>query len=217
MAGPKPFLRYWSGSIPGRISDGMADRASVRDKELIDAIEASVPVSFDGSVWRVVRADRDPVSGSRPRGRWDDGTFDVLYTSMEKDGALAEMYFHLSRGQPVIPSKMAFRCYEVRCQLRRTLRLVDAADLAVLDIDPDRFGALDYSGRTGEYPRTQEVGEAAHFLGFDGLVVPSARFRCANAVVFTDRMPPGSISVVSDLGVVDWKAWRDDQADERSG
>ena len=86
----------------------MIQRRRVRDNTLIDAIEASRADEFEGLVWRVVREDRDPTRGSSPGGRWDDGTFDVLYTSLESNGALAELYFHILRGQPVFPSKMVF-------------------------------------------------------------------------------------------------------------
>ena len=73
-----------------------------RDNALIDALEAIEPVVFSGTVWRLVRDGRNPLQCSASGGRWDDGSFDVLYTSMSRDGSLAEMRFHLMRGQPVM-------------------------------------------------------------------------------------------------------------------
>ena len=55
---------------------------SVRDNTLIDALEWSEVELFEGILWRVVRDGRDPRLCSSPGGRWDDRTFDVLYTSL---------------------------------------------------------------------------------------------------------------------------------------
>ena len=100
-----------------------------RDNNLIDAIEAIDPIEYSGTVWRVVRVGRDPLQCSRSGGRWDDGTFDVLYTSEKKEGAIEEMRFHLLRGQPVIPSQM-YRVFEIDLALERSLRLLDLDALA---------------------------------------------------------------------------------------
>ncbi len=186
----------------------MIQRRKVRDAALLDALEASTAIEFEGAIWRVVRRGRDPVLGSSPGGRWDDGTFDVLYTSLERDGALAEMYFHLMRGQPIFPSQMEFRLYELSVALRRVLQLVDTASLEALGLVAPKFGSLEYERKQEEYPRMQEIGEAAHFLEFDGLVVPSARWTCQNLVVFTDRVPPEALGMVREHGPVDWDAWK---------
>lgn len=186
----------------------MTERRQIRDNALIDAFEALPETVFDDIVWRVVRGDRDPLRGSASGGRWDDGTFDVLYTSMESDGAVAELYYHLSRGQSVFPSKMQFRRYEIQANLSRSLRLADMTALQNLGMDTSRFGALNYEQKQHEYPRTQEIAEIAHFLDFDGLVVPSARWECRNVVIFTDRVPPESLSVENDHGPVNWDEWK---------
>ncbi len=93
-----------------------------RDNRLIDAIEAIDPVVFEGNVWRLVRDGRDPLICSASGGRWDDGTFDVLYTSLARSGALEEMRFHLMRGQPVMPSKVKYRMFEIELSLGRALQ-----------------------------------------------------------------------------------------------
>jgi RES domain-containing protein len=186
----------------------MADPRRLRDAALIDALEAAPSVPLQGTVWRVVREGRDVLQGSSYGGRWDDGTFDVLYTSRMADGAIAEMYFHLSRGQPVIPSKVAYHLYEIRAALQRAANLADLAALAALGVDTSRYGALSYLERVQEYPRPQEIAETAYFVGFDGLIVPNARFDCLNVVLFCDRVPPEAIEVVRDHGVVRWDVWR---------
>lgn len=178
-----------------------------RDYELLDAIEAIDPVDFEGSVWRTAREGNDPCRCSRSGGRWDDGSFDILYTSETPDGAIAERYFHLKRGQPVFPSRPRYRLHEISCRLNRALRLVDMAALERLGVDSSKYGRLSYQERTVEYPRTQDIGEAAHFLGFDGLIVPSARWNCRNVVLFCDEVPPEAYYHVEDHNLIDWDVW----------
>ena len=64
----------------------MAGRRA-RDLKLLDALDALPRIPFEGTAWRAVRERRDPLQGHPSGGRWDLGTFDVLYTSMEPNGA----------------------------------------------------------------------------------------------------------------------------------
>ncbi|MGP0092048.1 MAG: RES family NAD+ phosphorylase [Xanthobacteraceae bacterium] len=185
----------------------MAGPHRIRDSALIDALESISPVSFDGSIWRVVRDGRDVLACCAVGGRWDDGTFDVLYTSRTGDGATAEMYFHLSRGQPVIPSRVNYRLFELRVAMDNALQLVDLDAVARLGVDTSRYGLLSYADRGQECPRTQEIAEAAIFTGFDGLIVPNARWNCANVILFCDRVFPDGCEVVKDHGLINWNAW----------
>jgi RES domain-containing protein len=185
----------------------MAQIRRRRDNTLIDAVETHRPVQFEGTVWRVVRETRSPLACARSGGRWDDGTFDVLYTAAERDGAIAEMYFHLARGQPVFPSQVRYELHELSVTLERALKLADLAALAALGRDTARYGQLSYDARTDEYPRSQDIAEVAHFLEFDGLIVPSARWACSNIILFCDRVPPAAMEAVRAHGLVDWADW----------
>ena len=185
----------------------MVAQHRVRDSALIDALESIAPVPFKGRVWRVVRAGRDVLMGSAAGGRWDDGTFDVLYTSQTGDGATAEMHYHLSRGQPVIPSKVIYQLFELRVAVPKTLNLVNLDAIARLAVDTKRYGSLSHADRHLEYPRTQDVAETAHFVGFDGLIVPSARWECLNVILFCDRVGPRVTELVKDHGPIDWNKW----------
>lgn len=175
-----------------------------RDNNLIDAIEAIDPVVYTGNVWRVVREGRDPTQCSSSGGRWDDGTFDVLYTAETSKGAISEMEFHLMRGQPVFPSEVKYRLFELRVSCDRALKLLTIDALAQLGLDTSRYGQLSYEEKNAEYPRSQDIGEVAHFLEFDGLVVPSARHDSLNVVIFCDRVPPDKLETVVDHGAVNW-------------
>ena len=185
----------------------MNGKSSIRDSRLIDALDQAPRVTFKGTVWRAVREGRDPCQFGRSGGRWDDTSFDVLYTSLERDGAIAEMYFHLLRGQPVFPSKVRFTLHELHVSLTDALRFDDVASLGQLGLDEARYGMLSYNERLAEYPRSQEIAEVAFFLDSDGIIVPSARQACLNLVAFGDRMQPGAIEEVKNHGLIDWATW----------
>ena len=178
-----------------------------RDNALIDAVENLSAAPFSGTLWRVVREGRDPRACSKAGGRWDDATFDVLYTSRERNGAIAELYFHLSRGQPVFPSKVRYFLFELQAELESVVDLSHRNLLSSLGVNMARYGQLAYHERTGEYPRTQEVAEVAYFLDHQGIIVPSARWDCNNAVLFCDHVRPGAIEVDNEHGLIDWNAW----------
>jgi RES domain-containing protein len=176
----------------------MAGRRA-RDLELLDALDALPRMPFEGTVWRVVRQGRDPLQGHPSGGRWDPGTFDVLYTSMAPDGAIAEIHFHLSR-QPVFPSKLTYGLHEIAVSTKKTLHFADLSALTPLRVDSSRYAEI-------RYQRTQVIGDAADFLGFDGLIAPNARWPCQNLVIFTDRLAPADLDVLS-VAAIDWTAWR---------
>lgn len=175
-----------------------------RDVKLLDAIDALTAKPFRGILWRVVKDGRDPLACSAVGGRWDDRTFDVLYTSKKPEGAVAEMYFHITRGQPVIPSKIRYVLFELFAELESCIELPTLSDLEKLGLRTDQYGHLSYFERHQEYPRTQEIAEVAYFLGHGGLVVPCARYATENVVIYCDRISPGNLTVAKRHNFVDW-------------
>ena len=179
----------------------MPDLRRARDLGLLDSIDGFVREPFAQNLWRVAREGRDAISGAPSVSRWCDGTFDVLYTSMERDGALAEVHALLSM-QPVFPSKVPFHVHRLKVRSLQTLRFPTHEALRNLGVDVNRY-------RERDYTRTQPIADAAYFLGFDSLIAPSARWDCLNVVLFTDRIPPAAIEIVeSEAKPIDWSAWR---------
>src|SRR5271163_4938237 len=136
-----------------------------RDPGLLDALDAFDRVRYTGETWRVVREGRDPLQGSASGGRWDPTLFDVLYTSLNPDGAVAEVHFHLSR-QPVFPSRISHGLHRIRVTTARTLILPDFDAMVPLGVDPARYREI-------LYEPTQLISDAAYFLGFDSILAPN--------------------------------------------
>jgi hypothetical protein len=170
----------------------------LHDRAILDALEAIDPARFQGEVWRVAREGREALRGSSAPGRWSpSGDFEVLYTSLSRDGALAEIGYRLSL-EPIWPSRIEHEVHRIEVETERTLKFADVESLEPLGVDIARY-------RTFEYGATRAIAAAAYFLEFDSLIVPSARFDCANLVIFTERV---TALTLRESHPVDWDNWR---------
>jgi hypothetical protein len=171
----------------------------VHDRGILDALEAIDPEPFGGEVWRVTRKGRDALRGSAANGRWSPSgaEFEALYTSLERDGALAEIGYRLSL-EPVWPSRLDHEVHLIAVETERTLRFANLESLSPPGVDIARY-------HTFEYQATQAIAAAAYFLDLDSLIVPSARFACGNFVIFTECATP---LVLRNSQAVDWESWR---------
>ena len=156
---------------------------------------------FDGFAWRVTWVNRDPLTGGSGGGRWNPpNEFEVLYTSLAEDGALAEIYYHLSKA-PVF-STSHVKINKIHATTERTLSFRGIVSLLPMGVTEEAF-------RRGEFSRTREIGAAARFLDMDGLIVPSARSDIANLVLFIDRMDHRESLSVVESHDINWPAWRE--------
>lgn len=176
-------------------------RRKVYDANLLDTLEQIEGQPFEDDVWRVTWKSRDPLAGSMAGGRWSpEEQFEALYTSLTKDGAIAEAYHHLSLA-PVFSSSHNL-VNKVKITLTNVLRL---------NVDQlNKVGVTEPLANRIDYSISQSVGGAAHLLGFQGLIVPSARWNCENLVLFLDHQ----IDINAHIGVIEcedinWPAWRE--------
>lgn len=170
----------------------------IHDPDLIDQLDALPKETFDGEVFRGTRQSLDPLASSYSGGRWmrRDGA-GVLYTSLAREGALAEISFHWGQLTPR-PTK-PIMLHTLRVAAHRTLKLV-RADLESLGVPESAYGGVNM-------PRTQEIGAAVEFLGCDGLIAPCARWSCDNLILFPDRMGVDANLEVVQSEAVDWVTW----------
>lgn len=177
---------------------------SIRDKDLLDALERLEQERFSGTAWRSIRQGRDPLQCWRAGGRWDDRSFDVLYCSLDRQGAIEERRFHLFKGQPLPPSRISHELFELTVSLSAAIRFESLTALESVGLEVARYGALSYADSSSEYPTSQKIAEACFFLGADGIVVPNARHDSLNVIVFCDQDPAPQVSVLQSHGVIEW-------------
>ncbi len=176
----------------------------IHDQDLLDRLNTFRTERFDGEVFRATRIAANPTAPAINGGRWAPPTrlhepeVSVLYASLERDGALAEVASFLLDLTPV-PGPRPIKVTRLAVSTARTLRLA-RHDLPGLGVDPARYGKRDYR-------QTQKIGAALVFLGLDGLIAPSARWPCDNLMVFSDnhaleeRLEP----IASEK--VEWRSW----------
>ena len=152
-----------------------------RDPDLLAHLEGWREGPFEGAVHRVVWADRSPVQGSSgARGRWSspDSQFEVLNTSFMPEGASAEFEAFWSLFEQR-PDRQALN-WRLRVRLNRAVEL-DFGALETLHVAQSDYGDREYS-------RTQEISDAVNYLGYDGLIVPSARYECRNLIIYIQNL-----------------------------
>ncbi|CAA7611940.1 RES family NAD+ phosphorylase [Magnetospirillum sp. UT-4] len=175
----------------------------IHDRDLVDRLSELPTESFSGEVFRATGFSVDSTAPSINGGRWapkpdgDPGIY-VLYTSLERDGALAEVCSFLADFTP-IPGKRPIKVSRLAVSTSRTLRLA-RTDLSRLGVDFECYGKRDYG-------RSQEIGAAISFLGLDGLIAPSARWSCDNLIIFTDNHSLTDQLEVIDHEMVEWREW----------
>lgn len=150
----------------------------VHDPDLLDLLCSFPQTEFRGDVFRATRRGLDALTASFSGGRWaPKGGASVLYTSLIKEGAMAELSFHLSQFNP-LPSKPV-NLHRISLTAKSTLRLF-RANLESMGVVWEEYSTVNHF-------RTQEIGAAAVFLGCDGLIAPSARWSAENMMIFTEN------------------------------
>ena len=84
----------------------------IHDPELLDCLSTFEGKSFSGTVFRATRTSMDPLAPSTRGGRWaPPDQCSILYTSLTKDAALAEITYYWSQLDP-LPSKKVLLMFE---------------------------------------------------------------------------------------------------------
>lgn len=173
------------------------------DPDLVERLSSRPLEKIACEVFRVTRRDADPTAPSVSGGRWavpqnGGNETSVLYTCLDRDGAIAEVVSYLALLNP-LPKKSQLKVSRLGVSTSKTLRLM-RSDLISLGIDMARYGERDYR-------RTQEIGSTLAWLGLDGLVSPSARWDCDNLTIFAgNHQYDEKLELVSEE-FIEWRAW----------
>lgn len=175
----------------------------IHDQSLVDQLSEFATERVEGEVFRTTGVTADPLAFSHNGGRWapaerDGADVPILYTSVMRDGALAEVVSYLTLFTP-LPTSRPLKVSRLGVSTSKTLRLA-RVDLEALGVDMTQYGKRDYI-------RTQHIGAALAFLGLDGLIAPSARWSCDNLMVYqTNHLFAERLEVIGEE-VVDWGEW----------
>lgn len=134
--------------------------------------------------------DRENTRGSR----WNPPGVAAIYTSLEQEGALAEAEHQLAV-QPLRP-RIKRTIYEIEVTLATVVDLTAPGILAALSFDEAEISNDDHR-------RCQELGGAAAWLEYDGIIVPSARSEVPNLVIFPANRAPTAVFEVQSQSPVD--------------
>lgn len=169
----------------------------IHDPALLDRLGRLPVERLDGEAYRVTGAMADPTAPSTSGGRWAPPGISVLYTSLLRDGAIAEVASYLVDLTP-LPRK-PLRVHRLEVSVERSLRLAWGT-LEGLGVDPQRYGERDYAV-------TQRIGAAMSFLELDGLISPSARWPCENLTIFGESQALDQKLKAVGGETIDWQAW----------
>ncbi len=176
----------------------------IHEPEVIEQVQRLPCQKFDGLVFRATGTNADPTAFSTNGGRWApadgaDGGCSILYTSLQRNGAIAEVASYLSLLTPVPKKPLMLHTLEAAAQ--KTLRLA-VGDFTKLGIDL-------YSYTERSYHQTQLVGAAISFLEFDGLIAPSARWECDNLMIFGNNYPLEAKLKIAASEEVRYETWQE--------
>jgi RES domain-containing protein len=166
---------------------------------LVERVEALGSQPFHGHAWRHVRPGYPPPSGEGARavgGRWNPpGSFPTLYLGLDVAVVTAEFYRHLDRQRLRAEDALPRVMYQYDVHLSRIVDLRSPVTWPDLDLTADRI-------RGPDQRHCQAVGDAAHSLGMEGLLAPSATGQGEVLALFLDRQAPESA-----LGVAASETW----------
>jgi RES domain-containing protein len=164
---------------------------------LVDALDQIEPSPYRGEAFRHVSADRHPLSGAGARslgGRWNPpNSFATLYLADSAATAEREFLRFVARSNLRPGDFLPRRLYRLEVRLCTVVDLTQPElpeALAEVDLESDALGP------------TQAIGEAAQYLGYEGILAPSAAGTGTVLAVFNDQLRQGS-----SVDLLDWRLW----------
>lgn len=165
----------------------------VHDPGLLDKLQALKASSWRGKAYRHMFGDYEPLLENRGGARWNPPDIPAIYTSLERETALAEADYLISL-QPTQPYSRR-TIYTLRVELESVLSLDNLAQFEILGESKETLLADDWS-------KSQEIGGAVEWLNHDGMLVPSARVDGTNLVIFPKQFSADSVTEVVDREVI---------------
>jgi RES domain-containing protein len=171
------------------------------EPELVERIDELGSLGFTGETYRHIGPQYPPLSaeGSRVSGaRWNPPeSFPVLYMGLDVPTVIAEFYRLVARQDRQPDDLLPRRLYRYEVHLSSVLDLRQGSARNAL-------GLSDADLSSNDLRACQAAGEAAHYLGLEGILAPSAVGPGHVLAVFYGNLKAGSY--VHDLDYETWTA-----------
>jgi RES domain-containing protein len=165
----------------------------IYDPEVVEILESITPRAWKGVVFRHMFGDflpdRENISGAR----WNPQGTPAIYTSLTRKLVIAEGDYQFNSQNP--PPTVDRKIYRIELSLQKVLDLTSWPLLERLGIIRASYGEI-------EPTRCKEVGGAVEWLYHDGLIVPSARAKGNNLVVYPNQQSAGYRFKILDVSVL---------------
>jgi RES domain-containing protein len=155
--------------------------------DMLDLLQSATMSAWDGTVYRHMFGSHSAARFNTEGARWNAPNLAAIYTSCERETALAEAEFYISM-QPLRP-RAKRTIFTIHVSLKNVIDLTDATVLTRLGVTEDVLSSIDHS-------TCRIIGAAVNWLGHDGLLVPSARRHSGtNLVIFQQDLATSAFEV----------------------
>jgi RES domain-containing protein len=149
------------------------------DRDLLQALARISPSRWQGTVFRHMFANFPPERENTLGARWNPPEVPAIYTSLSRDGVLAEVEYQLSLEPLRPPARRTL--YEIGVTLSSVLDISSPHVLSTLGLSHSDLAMTDHA-------KCQMIGGAVEYLEHDGLLVPSARVsKATNLVIYPNK------------------------------
>jgi RES domain-containing protein len=160
------------------------------DAELVQQVDGLAPVSLALRLYRLMSGRYRAASGEGARavgGRWNPPeSFPTLYLGSSVETAEAEVRRGFAAQGRRLEEAVGPVVHEMDVRLTAVLDLREPAVLTEVGLSLNDVAGPDRR-------RCQAVGDAAHFIGLEGIWAPSAAGTGEVVAIFTDKQRPGSL------------------------
>lgn len=149
------------------------------DPRIAEALWKLPTTSVPDRVWKHSFGSQTPTAPNTKGARWNPRGVPVVYLAVERETALAEGR-HLMAQQPQAIWKQR-QIQEL--EVAGLTNVLDLRDRGILR----RLGVSETQLRSTDFGACQLIGGTAEWLGYDAMLVPSARADGTNLVIFERR------------------------------
>lgn len=158
--------------------------------DMLDILQSALVSAWSREVYRHMFGSHPPARGNTTGARWNDTNVQAIYTSCERETALAEAEYYIAV-QPLRP-RAKRTLYTINVSLQNVLDLTATGLLDRLGITADVLSGTDHTP-------CRTVGGAVSWLGHDGLLVPSVRRAGGtNLVIYRQDLSTNEFAVTAE-------------------